>query len=533
MPVLLRIAFRNLWEHRGKTLIIGSLIALGVLILIVGNSMMETATLGIRRAFIENYTGHVFVSGVADGAVSLFGVQSVGGIDPTPQLPEYPRIRDRIAEDERVERYTSQVSGFGLVRIEDERVAGLENSTFSLLFGVDARSYWEIFESIDLVEGRILGPGERGILLTVDRVEELEELMVDALEDQGVEEPEVELGIGDEVRLVSGLQGGLPKIRVVPLVGIYELAEISEGVGAEFVSFVDIDTQRALQGLTLVYQGEFDIDADATALLDLDVTSEALETGDLGDLFDDEVLDVESEPGPADTSQDLSSLLELEESDQTSETDPEESARSERSEGEAERTGGSWHYILATVENSRDADDLIADLNAWFEAEGIPAEAGDWEKAAGPFATTADVIRTVFNVAIIIVGVVAVIIIMNTMVVSVIERTAEIGTMRALGAQRGFVWRMFLYETVTISVVFGVIGIVLALAAIGILNAIGIPATNTFTQVLFAGPELRPNVSMTSVYGSVIIVALIGILSHIYPVAVALKIEPIRAIQTE
>lgn len=528
MPVLLRIAFRNLWEHRGKTLIIGSLIALGVLILIVGNSMMETATLGIRRAFIENYTGHVFVSGVADGAVSLFGVQSVGGIDPTPQLPEYPRIRDRIAEDERVDRYTSQVSGFGLVRIEDERVAGLENSTFSLLFAVDATSYWDMFQSIKLVEGRILEPGERGILLTADRVEELEELMVEALEDQGVEAPEAELTIGDEIRVVSGLQSGLPKIRIVPLVGIYELPQVAEGVGAEFVSFVDIETQRALQGLTLVYQGEFDISRDATALLDV-------ETADLGDLFDEEVLDVESEPGPADTAQDLASLLELDLQDDSADQPGETDDRAQIGDsGESDdRTGGSWHYILATVNNPRAADDLITDLNAWFQEEGIPAEAGDWEKAAGPFATTADVVRTVFNVAIIIVGVVAVIIIMNTMVVSVIERTAEIGTMRALGAQRGFVWRMFLYETLTISAVFGVIGIMLALAAIAILNAIAIPATNTFTQILFAGPELRPNVSMASVYGSVLIVALIGILSHIYPVAVALKIEPIRAIQTE
>jgi putative ABC transport system permease protein len=311
------------------------------------------------------------------------------------------------------------------------------------------------------------------------------------------------------------------------------------------VSFVDIETQRALQGLTLVFQGEFDIDEDATALLDLDVTSDDLASGDIGDLFDDEVFDLPGEPGPTDTGQDLSAILDLDDPignsdaedessvDGGSSEDSEEQAAAEEAESDSPRPGGSWHYILATVDDPRQADDLIADLNAWFESEGIAAQAGNWEAAAGPFATTADVVRTVFNVAIIIVGVVAVIIIMNTMVVSVIERTSEIGTMRALGAQRGFVWRMFLYETLTISAVFGIVGIILALIAIAILNAIGIPATNTFLQVLFAGPELRPDVSMTSIYGSVIIVTMIGILSHIYPVAVALKIQPIRAIQTE
>lgn len=524
MPVLLRIAARNLWEHRGKTLIIGSLIALGVVILIVGNSMMETATRGIRRAFIDNYTGHVFVSGQAEGNVSLFGVQSVGGIDPTPRLPDYPRIRDRVAGDERTATFTSQVSGFGLVRIEDDRVGGLENSTFTMLFGVDTSSYWQMFSSTRLVEGRFLEPGERGVMLTADRVAELEEELVDALEEVGETDAVADLEVGDEVRLVSGFSGGLPKIRVVPLVGIYELVDVAEGVGSELVSFVDVDTQRALQGLSFVYQGEFDIDEEATALLDMDVSSEDLASGDLGDLFDDEIFDVEAAPGPADTGQDLFGILSRNDA----------ASVQEEAEPKPEGpVGGTWHYILVRLADPGQADAYIADMNAWFAEEGIAAQAGNWEAAAGPFATTADVIRTVFNVAIIIVGVVAVIIIMNTMVVSVIERTSEIGTMRALGAQRGFVWRMFLYETLTISAVFGLVGIVTALVVVAILNAVGIPATNTFLQVLFAGPELRPEVSIASIYGSILIVSLIGVLSHIYPVTVALKIQPIRAIQTE
>jgi putative ABC transport system permease protein len=79
---------------------------------------------------------------------------------------------------------------------------------------------------------------------------------------------------------------------------------------------------------------------------------------------------------------------------------------------------------------------VIASLNLWFAQEGIDALAADWKAAAGPFASSIDVVRIVFNIAIIIVAVVAVIIMMNTLVISVIERTGEIGTMRALGAQK-------------------------------------------------------------------------------------------------
>ena len=83
------------------------------------------------------------------------------------------------------------------------------------------------------------------------------------------------------------------------------------------------------------------------------------------------------------------------------------------------------------------------------------------------------------------------------------------------------------------AVVFGVIGIILALIVVAILNAIGIPANNTFLKILFAGDELHPQTSPVSVITSLIIVMLIGFIAHLYPVSVALKIQPIKAIQSK
>ena len=124
------------------------------------------------------------------------------------------------------------------------------------------------------------------------------------------------------------------------------------------------------------------------------------------------------------------------------------------------------------------ATGVIASLNAWMATEGIEAQAAGWKAAAGPFALSIDVIRVVFNVAIIIVAIVAVIIMMNTLVISVIERTGEIGTMRALGAQKGFVRKMFLVETLTIAGVFGLIGMILSFLIIAGLGASNISASN-------------------------------------------------------
>lgn len=528
MSVLIRIAFRNLLEHKGKTLIIGIIVAVGVIVLIVGNSMMDTATRGIRRAFIDNYTGNIMISGVADGTVSLFGVQSVGGIEPTPTIPDFTRIREHVEQLPEVDRFTTQISGFGLVRPETSEIDGLEHSELTVLFGIEPDGYHAMFDNVSVIEGEYLAPGQQGIMISQERIEEMVETTVEALEEAEVPNPDFTINVGDQIRLISGLQGGLPRIRVVPLVAIYENSGISEGVGADLVSYIDAQTLRAISGLNLGTDSTIELDPEQTALLDMESDSaDSLFSGEeFGDsLFGDEVIG-DSQSDDLDFGS-IDSILGSSSRASEASNDP---GAAERAEATRSAT---WNYILLRLSSARDTERVVAELNAWFDEEAIPAQAGNWEVAAGPFATTADVIRTVFNIAIIVIGIVAVIIMMNTMVISVMERTSEIGTMRALGAQKGYVWKMFMVETLTITTVFGIAGVGIALLIIGILHAVGIPATNTFLTVLFAGPELKPVASAASVVASLLLVSAIGLLAHVYPVLVAMKIPPIRAIQTE
>ncbi|TVQ24135.1 MAG: ABC transporter permease [Spirochaetaceae bacterium] len=523
MPLLFRIALRNLLEHRGKTLILGILIALGVVILIVGNSMMDTAREGIRRAFIDNYTGDIMVAGIADGPISLFGVQTVGGIDPTPVLPDFDAIARHVESRDDVAAWTTQITGFGFLRAEDERIDGIRNSVLTVLFAVDPDSYWRAFDNIEVVSGRTLRPGEVGLMLSTDRHRELERTTRAALADAGHSDDEVAIEVGDEVRIVGLTADGLPRIRVVPLVGIYDIKGINEGVGFELVSYLDPQTLRAIQRLNLGASAGVTLDIADTELLDRDFSAGAF---DVDDLFGDSLL---ADDGFAD---DLFAQIDFDDIDAILRRDRTQPV-AEGSAGEATIQGRTWNYMLIRVRNPRRTDAIVDELNGYFASSGIAARAGNWEAAAGPFATTADVIRTVFNVAISIIGIVALIIMTNTLVISVLERTSEIGTMRALGAQRGFVWRMFAWETLTITTVFGILGAVVALGIIGALNLIGVPATNTFLTILFAGPELKPIASGSSIVSALVVVSAVGLIAHLYPVAVALRIAPIRAIQSE
>ncbi|HUX42317.1 MAG TPA: FtsX-like permease family protein [Rectinemataceae bacterium] len=482
MPVLLRIALRNLLEHKAKSLIIGVLLALGVVILVVGNSFMDTAAKGVKDTFIANYTGNVFVSGKAKSPISLFGIQSVGQMDSTPVLPDYDKVLAKLDAEPGVKLSTGQVTGYALFSPKDS-----DNQGFAMLFGIDPSSYYKTFDGFTVLQGRLLKPGEDGIVMTQTYLDRMKK-------DQGWAPT-----LGDTLLLTGMSKVGF-KIRSVTLVGIVRTKNDSDATS--FISWVNVDTVRILQGYTLGNDEETPVSADQKALL---------AATDEDALF--------GAPTVIETSKKSAA--------------PVVSAAPAAPRPKAVVDQGAWNFLIARTDSEVAAAKAIADLNAYFAKEGIDAQAADWKTAAGPFAQSIDVIRIVFNVAIIIVAIVAVIIMMNTLVISVIERTGEIGTMRALGAPKGFVRKMFLTETLAIAVVFGFVGLLLSFGVIAAIQAAHIQAGNGFLEILFAGKVLNLSVNPMSVAMSLILVALVAVLAHLYPVSLALKVEPVRAMQTE
>ena len=481
MPVLIRIAFRNLLEHKSKTFIIGGLLALGVIILIVGNSFMDTAALGVKDTFIANYTGDVFISGKAKGTVSLFGVQAVGGQENTPILPFRDKVLAKIDSMPGVLGKAGQVTGFGLATIKDS-----DEQSFALLFGVDPTEYRKLFDRAVMKEGHFIGPDEEGLVVSQKTLERFNKSFSKKLK------------VGDEITLTGMGKSGF-RIRTIPIVGIVGYKTESEAT--DFISYVDVNTLRLLQGLTLGDDEDSVVTDDQKALL-------AASSDE--DLFGGETI-VKDSPAAKPVAKPAAA--------------PKLKA--------AVADSGAWQFELVRLKNPAEADKVAAELNAWFAENKIEAQAGNWKVAAGPFAQSIDVIRIIFDIAIIIVAIVAIIIMMNTLVISVIERTGEIGTMRALGAQKSYVRKMFFVETLTIALVFGVIGTILAVGVVGILNAAHIQATNAFLEILFAGKVLHASVSPLSVLNSLILMIVVAVLAHLYPVSLALKIEPVRAMQTE
>ncbi len=108
--------------------------------------------------------------------------------------------------------------------------------------------------------------------------------------------------------------------------------------------------------------------------------------------------------------------------------------------------------------------------------------------------------------------------VMNIMLVSVTERTREIGIRKAIGATTNAILLQFLTESLIISLIGGIIGMILGIS--------GAYAIGSFAKI-------TPSLSVTAVLGAILFSSAVGIFFGIYPARKAAKLDPIEALRYE
>lgn len=195
-----------------------------------------------------------------------------------------------------------------------------------------------------------------------------------------------------------------------------------------------------------------------------------------------------------------------------------------------------FEYLTLTCNSTKQAEDLTNELRSFFEAEyaDTPGISCNIYSSLEEL----DIISTVINVVTIVISIIAAISllvggvgVMNIMLVSVTERTREIGIRKALGAKSSNIRLQFVIEAITICLIGGIIGIIIGIwngEIFGFIAKFLIQQNEEF-GVLFRTIKITPSIGAILI--SITFSTLIGIFFGLYPASKAAKMNPIDALR--
>ena len=109
--------------------------------------------------------------------------------------------------------------------------------------------------------------------------------------------------------------------------------------------------------------------------------------------------------------------------------------------------------------------------------------------------------------------------VMNIMLVSVTERTREIGVRKAVGAKRQDITFQFLFEAMTLTTTGGILGIIFAVLVSYI--------------VIFFVPALPAEIPMWAVITGFVVSVVVGLIFGVWPAVKASRLDPIESLRYE
>jgi putative ABC transport system permease protein len=494
--MLFSLALRNVIRNiRRLGPMIFSLVLIFIL-LVIGNAVLNTTVDSLYRVYARNITGDFTVGPVAEDNFTVFGSDQllVGQYLIPPTLINFPEMQELAASWPEVRATAGLISSGARIQFDG-------SSQDSTVFGVDFTDYPDLVPGLRLEEGSFPDAGKPGIVLQ-------KQSRLGGIKDI----------VGKSVLLASGL-GRSFTLREVPVTGLMSYPVRDSMLDS--VVLVDSNTARALNGYlySSVDTGEFTA-ADQSAL-DSDLDSLF---GGVGD---------EAFFGEDDSDSDFidpASLLADDSAARDDQADAQEDFHFvEIPEVSESKDGGAWNFLLVSLHDPKDAKAVMARLNG----EGFNRDRGylvrDWSKSVGGTALLAQFLQLMLNIGLMFVSLGAVIITTNALLLSVLERTGEIGTLRAMGASRPRISVMIFIETLL--VVFGsaLVGIALGRLSVELLNALGIVVDNPYIRILFGGDPVRGKVSPGLVGSHLFVALVLTLLSMIYPLKRALGIDPVEA----
>ncbi|MBT8493014.1 MAG: FtsX-like permease family protein [Deltaproteobacteria bacterium] len=496
MTTTLRLAWRNLGRNRRRTLVTGTAVALSLMLATFSYGVIAGVFADILRSLTEFDTSHMQIH--HRGFTKTREVTSVIP-DPVGALASAREERGVVAASPRV-------YGGGLVRSKT-------TSAGALMVGVDPQSEPKVTSLHDRIKRGSYLPTEpskwpEARTLTAEE-RRLDRAMTIAAERQALRELE-ELGLDDGEEAQEADDGTLPneteqpteqEIRALMELSPKELRERSAAL-ARIQSPAPTSPPRLLMGKSLALVLDVDV-GDRVTITTQTVNAVAQEV-------DFEVAGVFETGTPIyDRARvivhvaDLQRVLDL---------------------------GPQVHEIAVKTIDFDEAAGIAASLMKKLGSADILVR--DWQELRPDIVQTRKSFRKFSTIMLIIILLVASLGVINTTMMTVLERTREIGVMRALGMPPGQVLGMVLIETTTLVLIAAALGTAGGYGLNHLANAIGIDA-QWWAEAKIGGlglsPVLRPmtNARILLIPAGVLVVACF--LGSLYPAIRAARLRPAEA----
>jgi ABC-type lipoprotein release transport system permease subunit len=384
---------------------------------------------------------------------------------PLPLIKNVGAVEAALRSTPEVEAYAPYAQNYGIIQAQRR---GRKVDLPFIFYAVDPEKYRAVFGSPSLMSGSFFeGMQNRGVLVSVYQNEQYKR-------NYGLE-----LTDGEDVTLLGITEGGVNTTRS-RVAGIFEPVRYTSVFN--YINFMDAESYAALYNYTGVEalpeslnRGLAASEGDEAAIFGL---ADNLEFGSI----------------------DVSKL-------------------------KAAATSGAT-MIAVRLKDHGTAERVMARFTS---DKDLGVQAASWEKASGFYAQIASGLQAFIYLATALIFLVVALIFMNTLIINVTERTAEIGTMSALGADSSFIRGMFLAETLILNVASAAVGMIAALIAMIALGKRGVALPEIVSQFLIGGGSLKLAPSVAPFVTGLIVVVVVSILATIYPVRVATRITPLKA----
>ena len=466
--LIFKLAFRSLLRRKSRMILIALLVAFGSFLMIFGTTFAGSAHDVSRTSIIENFTGDFIIySAKSKEKPSPFAFQT-----PLPNIPNVPEVERYLETLPEVAAYAPYAQNYAILQV------GANSKKVELPFifyAVQPADYHRVFDNARMTHGSFFATGgspsvrnpEHGVVISEYQNQQYKK-------NYGIT-----LTVGEPLTVLGLTQGGVNAVSS-KIVGVFDPKYYKNVFN--YINYLDIGTYSTLYNFTGVQALPKNLDKSLNASSSNEAAIFALAA--------DNSL----------SSLDLNTL-------------------------KSQALSGYTMIAVKLKDHSRTA----AVMNDIEHRGGLGVKLADWKEASGYFAQIASGLQTFVYVATALIFLIVAFIFMNTLIINITERTDEIGTMRAIGAEKGFVRRLFISETLILNLAASAIAMMAALVAVLLLGRSGVPLPETLSQFLIGGGNLPLHLSVGPFLQALGVTVLVSILATLYPVRVATSITPLEA----